>query len=104
SLMVTAEYLFTHSGYDLARPAHQQSGEILLAGRVIGHDASCTTQTVIRGHTPYPKVLFAKEGWIGVDTGCGRGGCLSCLRLPDRTLFTARPASFRPRWWEELRR
>jgi serine/threonine protein phosphatase 1 len=104
SLMQTNEYIFTHSGYDLARPAHQQSGENLLAGRVTGHEVRCTEQTVIRGHTPYPKVLFTTQGWIGVDTGCGKGGPLSCLRLPDLKVFTERPRSYRPRWWEALRR
>jgi Calcineurin-like phosphoesterase len=104
SLLQTSDYIFAHSGYDLARSPQQQSPEVLLTGRVTGQEARCTSQTVIRGHTPYPKVLFSSQGWIGVDTGCGKGGPLSCLRLPDRQVYTARPASFRPRWWEGLRR
>lgn len=104
SLLQTTDYLFVHSGYDLSRPPQQQSPEVLLTGRVTGQEAPHTPQTVVRGHTPYPKVLFSRQGWIGVDTGCGKGGPLSCLRLPDRHVFTVRPASFRPRWWELLRK
>jgi serine/threonine protein phosphatase 1 len=99
SLLQTRDYLFTHAGYDLSRQPREQSAEMLLWGSVVGQESPCTTQTVIRGHAPYPKVTFTRRGWIGVDTGCGLGGHLSCLRLPDRQVFTARPASFRPRWW-----
>jgi serine/threonine protein phosphatase 1 len=100
SLLQTTEYVFTHAGYDLSRAAHAQSAEMLLWGSVVGQENRLSSQTVVRGHVPYPRVIFTSQGWIGVDTGCGLGGYLSCLRLPDRQVFTAHPASFRPRFWQ----
>jgi serine/threonine protein phosphatase 1 len=88
-LIQTPEYLFAHAGYDLALAPHEQSRDVLGWGKVVGQERSQTSQLLIRGHTVYPDVLFTSEGWIGVDTGCGKGGALSCLRLPDRTVFTA---------------
>lgn len=99
-LLVTPDYLFVHAGYDLVQPPHAQDEYMLLWGSVWRHNQSRTPQTVVRGHFPYPEVTFTLEGWIGVDTGCGLGGQLSCLRLSDRRVFTARPSSYRPRWWQ----
>ena len=102
SLLQTRDWLFTHAGYDLAKSPQEQSAEMLVWGSVVNADRSRTRQTVIRGHVPYPKVTFTRYGWVGVDTGCGMGGHLSCLRLSDRKVFTARPASYRPYWWRGL--
>jgi serine/threonine protein phosphatase 1 len=97
SLLQTTEYCFVHAGYDLSRSPQEQSPDMLLWGSVTGQEQSRTRQTVIRGHVPHTRVRFTAKQWIGVDTGCGLGGALSCLRLPDRQVFTARPRSYRPR-------
>lgn len=97
---ITDRYIFTHAGWDLALPLHLQSSGTLRWGKVKGFENPIWTQTVVRGHTPFPKVMFArKKQYIGVDTGCSLGGILSAAALPDGTVYTARPASFRPRWW-----
>jgi serine/threonine protein phosphatase 1 len=100
ALLVTPGFLFVHAGYDMAHPPDAQQDEMLTWGSVYRWRQSRTPQTIVRGHVPYPAVMIGPEGWIGVDTGCGLGGELSCLRLPDRQVFTARPASYRPRWWK----
>ena len=100
---ITDDYIFTHAGWDLALPLQRQSSGALRWGKVKGSENPAWTQTVVRGHTPFPKVMFARaKQYVGVDTGCGLGGFLSAVRLPDGVTFTARPASFRPNWYPRL--
>lgn len=102
---ITDDYIFTHAGWDLALPLTMQSTGALRWGRVKGEKQPWWQQTVVRGHTPFPKVMFARtKQYIGVDTGCGMGGLLSTVALPSGEVFTARPASYRPDWYARLRR
>jgi serine/threonine protein phosphatase 1 len=102
---ITDDYIFTHAGWDLAIPLQRQSSNALRWGKVKGFETPCWTQTAVRGHTPFPKVTFARSRqYIGVDTGCGIGGFLSCVRLPDGQIFTVRPASFKANWYSQLYR
>ena len=94
---ITDQYIFTHAGWDLALPLQMQSTGALRWGKVKGQERPFWTQTVVRGHTPFPKVMFAhRKQYIGVDTGCGMGGLLSAVALPSGETFTVRPASYRP--------
>ncbi len=96
---ITDHYIFTHAGWDLSLPLPQQSLGALRWGKVKGSENPFWTQTVVRGHVPFPKVTFARrKQYIAVDTGCGHGGCLSAVALPSGEVFTARPASYRPGW------
>lgn len=100
---ITDDYIFTHAGWDLALPLNRQSPGVWRWGNVKGAETPFWTQTVVRGHTPLPKVTFARtKQYIAVDTGCGLGGLLSAVALPTGETFSARPASFRPHWWERL--
>ncbi len=97
---ITDQYIFTHAGWDLALPLQMQSSGALRWGKVKGENQPWWQQTVVRGHTPFPKVMFARtKQYIGVDTGCGMGGFLSAVALPTGEVLTARPASFRPNWY-----
>ncbi len=101
---ITDQYIFTHAGWDLALPLPMQSTGALRWGKVKGEKQPWWRQTVVRGHTPFPKVMFARtKQYIGVDTGCGMGGFLSAVALPSGDVFTARPASYRPNWFPQLR-
>ncbi len=96
---ITDQYIFTHAGWNLSLPLERQSPEAMRWGGIRGHEASVWTQTVVRGHVPFPKVMFARrKGYIGVDTGCGNGGLLSAVALPTEQVWTVRPASFRQGW------
>ena len=102
---ITDTYIFTHAGWDLMRPLSLQPPSALRWGKVKTDAHPYWTQTVVRGHTPFPKVMFARtKQYIGVDTGCSMGGLLSAVALPSGEVFTARPASFRPDWYARLRR
>ena len=101
---ITDNYIFTHAGWDLVRPLSLQNMGDLRWGKVKGSESPFWPQTVVRGHTPLPKVTFARtRQYIGVDTGCGLGGLLSAVALPTGEIYTARPASFRPNWYSRLR-
>jgi serine/threonine protein phosphatase 1 len=100
---ITDDYIFTHAGWDLALPLTLQSSGALRWGKVKGQVQPYWQQTVVRGHTPFPKVTFARtKQYIGVDTGCSLGGFLSAVALPSGEVWTARPASFRPNWYPKL--
>ena len=101
---ITDQYIFTHAGWDLALPLPMQSTGALRWGNVKGQEQPWWRQTVVRGHTPFPKVMFARtKQYIGVDTGCSLGGFLSAVALPSGEVFTARPASYRRNWYPQLR-
>ena len=102
---ITDTYIFTHAGWDLSRPVQQQNPYVMRWGQVKGFDAPVMSQTIIRGHTPLPKVTHSKaKHYIGVDTGCGMGGMLSTIALPSEEIFTAKPKSYNPRWYQYSRR
>ena len=101
---ITDTYIFTHAGWDLMRPLSLQPPSALRWGKVKTDTHPYWMQTVVRGHTPFPKVMFARtKQYVGVDTGCSMGGLLSAVALPSNKVYTARPASFRPDWYARLR-
>ena len=101
---ITDHNIFTHAGWDLTLPLTLQPPSALRWGKVKTDAHPHWTQTVVRGHTPFPKVMFARtKQYIGVDTGCSMGGLLSAVALPSNEVFTARPQSFRPDWYARLR-
>ncbi len=101
---ITDGYIFTHAGWDLALPLERQSSGALRWGKVKGYETPLWTQTVVRGHTPFPRVTHARaKQYIGVDTGCGLGGFLSAIALPTGETWAARAASFSPAWYARLR-
>lgn len=101
---ITDDYIFTHTGWNLSQPLWMQNPGNLRWGKVIGFETPAWTQTVVRGHTPFPKITHARtRHYIGLDTGCGLGGFLSAIALPSGETFSARPASFRSNWFRTLR-
>ncbi len=101
---ITDDYIFTHAGWDLLRPLTLQTTSTMRWGKVKTDAHPYWTQTVVRGHTPFPKVMFARtKQYIGVDTGCSMGGLLSAVALPTNEVYTARPASYLPDWYTRLR-
>jgi serine/threonine protein phosphatase 1 len=102
---ITDDYIFTHAGWNPDRPLWMQNTGVMRWGQVTGFESPVWTQAVVRGHTPLPRVTFARtKPTIGVDTGCGLGGFLSAVALPSGNVYSARPASFRPDWYGRLRR
>ncbi len=102
---ITDSYIFTHAGWNLMLPLTLQTTSAMRWGKVKTDAHPYWTQTVVRGHMPFPKVMFARaKQYIGVDTGCSLGGPLSAVALPTNEVFTARPKSYRADWYARLRR
>ena len=97
---ITDTHIFTHAGWDLRKRLEGQSDHAMRWGRVSGFEQPIWDQTVVRGHTPLPKVTFARsKRTIGVDTGAGMGGRLSAVAIPNETIYSAHPIDFDPKWY-----
>lgn len=60
---------------------------------VFGHTATKQLPPELSSHTPEdPDDLWAGPAVVGLDTGCGKGGFLTALELPSRTIYESRGA------------
>ncbi len=58
---------------------------------VFGHTATANLPPDLSSYTPEdPLDMWAGPCCIGLDTGCGKGGFLSALELPSRTVYESR--------------
>lgn len=58
---------------------------------VIGHTATEFLPPELSSHTPAdPTDLWASDHIIALDTGCGKGGFLTAVELPSRTVYESR--------------
>jgi serine/threonine protein phosphatase 1 len=58
---------------------------------VFGHTPTEFLPQELSSYTPQdPTDLFMGENVIGIDTGCGTGGFLTCVQLPSRTVYESR--------------
>jgi len=79
-------YVFFHAPMPYGADPSQASPtelETLLGNRTISADGwAASGETLIFGHMPLETPLVL-PGIIGIDTGCGRGGVLTALELPE---------------------
>jgi serine/threonine protein phosphatase 1 len=58
---------------------------------VFGHTTTRTLPNELSTHTPEdPTDMWAGPACIGLDTACGKGGFLTALELPSRTVYESR--------------
>ncbi|HTM23069.1 MAG TPA: metallophosphoesterase family protein [Kofleriaceae bacterium] len=58
---------------------------------VVGHTVTETLPAEYSSYTPDdPGDLWAGEGVIAIDTGCGKGGFLTAVELPARVVYESR--------------
>src|SRR5262245_43785874 len=58
---------------------------------VFGHTGTQYLPPELSGYTPEdPTDLWAGEACCGLDTGCGKGGFLTALELPNRNVYESR--------------
>jgi serine/threonine protein phosphatase 1 len=85
------DYAFVHAGIRPGIPWDEQDVEDLLWIREEFVDAPHDLgATIVFGHTPHRRVVVDKPYKIGIDTGCVYGGALTCLALPEETVFQVR--------------
>jgi serine/threonine protein phosphatase 1 len=85
----TEDYIFVHAGLRSGVPLHEQTlDDLLWIRREFIRSQEDFGKLVIFGHTPFPSPLV-HENKIGIDTGAGYGGMLTCLELPGRIFYSA---------------
>jgi serine/threonine protein phosphatase 1 len=58
---------------------------------VFGHTRTEYLPPELSGYTPEdPTDLWAGECVVGIDTGCGNGGFLTALELPEGNVYESR--------------
>jgi serine/threonine protein phosphatase 1 len=78
----TETYLFVHAGLQESVPLDRQDERDLLWSRHTGSYPTLAPKLVIHGHTVVDKVLRVGNR-INLNTGCGFGGPLTALLLPE---------------------
>ncbi|MEM6974342.1 MAG: metallophosphoesterase [Pseudomonadota bacterium] len=78
---VLGDFLFVHAGIrpGIALDAQDPRDLIWIRGNFLDH-AEPHSHVVVHGHTPSPEIEMMPNR-IGIDTGAGKGGHLSCLVL-----------------------
>lgn len=71
---------FAHAGYDLSRPADQQSQSQLIWGPPESADQGVSDLTLVHGHVPVDEVTRTKNR-INVDLGSYKSGQLGAVRF-----------------------
>ncbi len=95
--------IYVHAGLDGegAEWKHPRDGaeKPLLWMREVDFFEQYAGKTLVFGHTPVPELppkdpdrveVWRRGPLWGIDTGCGRGGHLSCLELPAGTIYDSR--------------
>lgn len=87
---VDQNYIFVHAGLDPDKKLSDQDKNdlIWIRSKFINSKAAdfIEKRTIIAGHTPVAEVKFL-ENKIMLDTGAGKGGILSSIRLEDKEIF-----------------
>ena len=83
-------FIFVHSGLKPGVPLEQNQRKDLLWTRreFIESRYRWPEGIVVFGHTPF-QVPLIEDNKIGIDTGCGYGGPLTAVRLPEIEFFQA---------------
>ncbi len=76
------KYIFVHAGLDVSKPLDQQTEFDYLWTRYDNNYYSITNKTVIHGHMIVSEPVVCGNR-ININTGCGSGGYLTALVLPE---------------------
>jgi len=83
----TEDYIFVHAGLKPGVDLYKQDPTDMLWIRYDFIDSDYDFgKKIVFGHTPMPKPLFT-AGKIGIDTGAVYGGKLTCVQLPEETIY-----------------
>jgi serine/threonine protein phosphatase 1 len=84
----TDDFIFVHAGLAPSVPlAEQREEDLLWIREEFLHSNASFGKVVVHGHTPVDKPEITGTR-IGIDTGAGYGGKLTCVRLPDLELYS----------------
>jgi serine/threonine protein phosphatase 1 len=85
----TEDFIFVHAGLrDGVSLAEQTLDDLLWIRREFIASSFDFGKLVIFGHSPFQSPLIHSNK-IGIDTGAGYGGVLTCLQLPEMIFYSA---------------
>jgi serine/threonine protein phosphatase 1 len=99
----TNDYIFVHAGLDASKSLSQQSDNDYMWSRYIGSYEHITSKLVIHGHT----VVAAPEligNRLNINTGCGMGGYLTALVLPENIFYKSSDTPGEEHNWVRMKR
>lgn len=82
----SGDYFFTHAGLNPQRTLAEQTDNDFLWSYHEEEYPQAGTFNVVHGHITIEEVTIFGNN-INVDTGCGKGGLLSAILLPERRVF-----------------
>lgn len=88
----TEEYFFSHAGLNPNKPLELQNENDFLWTYFEGSYNHITNKLVVQGHVRGEKVRI-KDNHYSIDTGCGMGGYLSALVLPEKIILQSKTKS-----------
>ena len=90
------DYIFVHAGIVPSQKLEEQRKHDLVWIRYEFINAAAEKfvedRTIIAGHTPVADVQFL-ENKILMDTGAGKGGILTAIKLENKKIFQSRPTN-----------
>ncbi len=89
----TAEYIFSHAGLNPKKSINDQNADDYLWSNSIDSYKLITKKIVVHGHTMVKNVSI-NDNNINIDTGCGKGGKLSALILPEMDIISSKSIGF----------
>jgi serine/threonine protein phosphatase 1 len=85
----TEDYIFVHAGLRADVPLQEQTlDDLLWIRREFIESTHDFGKLVVFGHTPVPRPLM-HHNKLGIDTGAGYGGMLTCVELPSTVFYSA---------------
>lgn len=88
----TENYFFSHAGLNPNKPLVEQNELDLIWTYYEGSYIHLTEKLVIQGHVRGEKVRLIENHYL-IDTGCGLGGYLSAIVLPERIILQSKTKS-----------
>lgn len=88
----TKDYFFSHAGLNPNKPLTEQNEHDLIWTNYEEGYTHLTDKLIIQGHIKGEKVK-QKENHFLIDTGCGFGGYLSAIVLPEKIILQSKTKS-----------
>ncbi len=88
----TEDYIFVHGGLNTALPLEEQTGKDYRWSWNDGDYFELTPKIVVHGHIT-KSIPIVVGNRIGVDTGCGSGGPLTAVVLPEQVFLKSSESS-----------
>jgi serine/threonine protein phosphatase 1 len=102
SIYVEDDFIFVHAGLDVTKKIEEQTEFDYLWTRWEKDYSSITNKTVVHGHTVIQKHEIVGNR-ININTGCGSGGYLTALVIPEMLFLNSSISQGEEHNWDLIR-